>query len=78
MSFFVLLLLGLPFVLKTETKNFYLGIGVCILVCIVFLLIDMACSELGERLRIAPAAAAWLPILIFGPIGFFMFDSVRT
>jgi len=75
----VLLILGLPFVLRQESANVFLGVGVCIIVCAGYIFVDMVSNELGGSNVLSPAAAAWFPVLVFGPVGVFVFDSlVRT
>lgn len=73
----VLLLLGLPFVLGTEAKSTFGGLIVCIIICAAFYGTHALCTELGKE-TLSPAAAAWLPIAVFGPLGVFLFDWVRT
>jgi lipopolysaccharide export system permease protein len=73
----VLLLLGLPFVLGTEAKSTFGGLIVCIVICAAFYGTHALCTELGKE-TLSPAAAAWLPIAVFGPLGIFLFDWVRT
>jgi len=74
----VLLLLGLPFVLRQETRSLFLGIGICISICAAYFFVDYACVELGRKEILSPVAAAWLPVLLFGPVGVFLFDGIRS
>ncbi len=78
LSNLVLLLLGLPFVLGTESKGTFGGLVICVIICAAFYGINALCMELGKEQTLAPAAAAWLPIALFGPLGIFLFDGVRT
>jgi lipopolysaccharide export system permease protein len=73
----VLLLLGLPFVLRTGTRSIFGGLLICICICGAFYGLRVFCNELG-RSALHPAVAAWTPIALFGPLGIFFFDSVRT
>jgi len=73
----VLLLLGLPFVLGTESKGTFGGLVVCLTICAAFYGVHALCTELGKS-TLSPAAAAWMPIALFGPLGIFLFDGVRT
>jgi lipopolysaccharide export system permease protein len=36
------------------------------------------CKSLGDNDLLAPALAAWLPVLVFGPLSLVMFDAVHT
>ena len=74
---FVLLLLALPFALNQERANLYVGIGLAVLVCFLYILSEMLCRDMGNTDRLRAVAAAWLPNLVFGPLGIFLFDTVR-
>ncbi|HUW57546.1 MAG TPA: LptF/LptG family permease [Planctomycetota bacterium] len=78
LSNLVLLLLGLPFVLGTESKGTFAGLAICVVICAAFYGIHALCAELGKEATLSPAAAAWLPIALFTPLGLFLFDGVRT
>ena len=78
LSNLILLLLGLPFVLGTESKGTFGGLVICVIICAAFYGINALCTELGKEATLSPAAAAWLPIALFGPLGIFLFDGVRT
>jgi lipopolysaccharide export system permease protein len=72
-----LLFLGLPLVLRRETRNVYAAVGMCIGLTVGFMLITMACHYLGDILYIRPALAGWLPLLIFVPIAAAMYDRIE-
>ena len=74
----VLLLLGLPFVLGTESRSTFVGLAICIAICAAFYGINTLCVELGRRGSLTPTAAAWLPIVLFMPTGFLLFDGVKS
>lgn len=63
----VLLLLGLPLVLRGLNRNLFMAVGQCVLVVVVFLLISVTSQYLGGSYLVAPVVAAWLPLLIFVP-----------
>jgi len=69
----VMLLLGLPFILSRQ-RNIKTSVGLNILVVGVFYIFIYTCRYLD----IAPVWAAWLPVLIFGPLAVVMFDTVKT
>jgi len=69
----VMLLLGLPFILSRQ-RNLKQSVGLNILVVGAFYVFMYACRYLD----IAPVWAAWLPVLIFGPLAVVMFDTVKT
>jgi hypothetical protein len=69
----VMLLLGLPFILSRQ-RNLKKSVGLNILIVGAFYVFVYACRYLD----IAPIWAAWLPVLIFGPLAVLMFDTVKT
>lgn len=71
-----LLFLGLPLVLRRETKNPYAAIGLCMLLTITFMLVVTACEYLGGVLLIRPSLAAWLPLMIFVPAATALCDRI--
>ena len=77
-TFFVLLLIGLPCVLIPETRNTFLGIGLCLVVCLFYIVVFLVFTEMGNQGNISPWAAAWMPILIFGTLGITLMDAIKT
>jgi len=74
----VLLMLGLPFALRGYGTSTFRSIGVGVVLCFVYYVADAFCLSLGVAGVLPPAAAAWLPVLVFGPLGFYLLDSVPT
>ncbi len=75
---FILLLLGIPFVLGQQNKSVFLGIIISILICVGYYVVNAMCMELGERGHLMPFVACMLPILLFGGIGTLLFDNLKT
>lgn len=69
----VMLLLGLPFILSRE-RNIKASASLCLMIVAMFYVFIYIC----RYMNVDPAIAAWLPILLFGPISFVMLDSVKT
>jgi len=50
--------------------------------CVVFFASIFACQYLGKdeffAQYISPALAAWLPVIVFTPVAFVMYDAVHT
>lgn len=65
-----LLFLGLPLVLKRESRNIFVSAGLCLLIVAVFFLVVISCHALGANYLLSPALSAWTPLLIFGPIAY--------
>ncbi len=62
-----LLFLGLPLVVRRESHNVFLAIGMCMGITTVFLVTVMSLQQLGASSIINPALAAWMPLIIFVP-----------
>ena len=62
-----LLFLGLPLVVRRESHNVFLAIGMCMGMTTIFLLTVMGLQQLGATAIIPAALAAWLPLIIFVP-----------
>ena len=74
----VLLMLGLPFALSGRGSTTFRSIGLGVFLCFAYYVADAFCLSMGVGGTLPPAAAAWLPVLVFGPLGFFLLDSVPT
>jgi hypothetical protein len=69
----VMLILGLPFILSRE-RNIKASASLCLMIVAMFYVFIYVC----RYMNVDPTIAAWLPILLFGPIAFVMLDSVKT
>ncbi len=65
-----LLFLGLPLVLTRRSRNVFVASGLGLLVVTGFVLVLISCHALGRNGIVSPALAAWLPLMIFGPLAF--------
>jgi lipopolysaccharide export system permease protein len=74
----ILVLMGLSIILRDQNRNVFLSAGLCLVLCGVFFAACFASKQLGDNDILAPALAAWLPVLFFGPIAMVMFDAVHT
>ncbi len=63
-----LLFLGLPLVLARQTHNLFVSVGLCVLLVLAYMLVILGCHYLGASLKIGPALAAWIPLMIFVPL----------
>lgn len=73
-----LLFLGLPLVMRRETKNIYAAVGMCVLLTAAFMLVIIICQHLGSVLYLRPTLAAWLPLMIFVPTAVSLYDRIDT
>jgi lipopolysaccharide export system permease protein len=72
-----LLFLGLPFVITRTNRNPFIAIGLCLAVVTVFMCVVLGCQSLGTGGWLSPPLAAWLPLIIFGPLAAAMSDSLQ-
>ena len=69
----VMLLIGLPFILSRE-RNIRASASLCLLMVGAFYVFIYICRYMG----LPPTLAAWLPVLLFGPITAVMIDAMKT
>lgn len=74
----LLVILGLSVILRDQNRSVLLNAGMCLVMCAMFYAVIYACKYLGENDLIGPPLAAWLPVLIFGPVAVSMFDAIHT
>ena len=69
----VMLLVGVPFILSRE-RNVKASAIRCLLMVVTF----YAFVYLSRYIGLSPVWAAWLPVLVFGPVAALMLDAVKT
>ena len=69
----VMLLVGVPFILSRE-RNVKSSAMRCLCMVGVF----YTFIYISRYLDLPPVWAAWLPVLVFGPIAAIMYDSIKT
>jgi lipopolysaccharide export LptBFGC system permease protein LptF len=74
----VLLLVGLPLVMRHERGRGVEGLSKGLLLCLFFFAADFVCRNFGVQGALDPLLASWLPILLFGSLGVVLFDALRT
>ncbi len=74
----LLVFMGLSIILRDQNRNVFISTGLCLLLCGLFFLTGFGCKYLGDNDHLTPIIAAWLPVLIFGPLSIVMFDAVHT
>jgi len=65
-------------ILRDQNRNVFISVGQCLVLCVLFFLVSFACRFFGDNGNFTPMLAAWLPVLVFGPLSFVMFDAVHT
>lgn len=75
---FALILLGLPLVVNRRGRNLFVMIGAAMLTVLMFFVIKTIASTMGgSGYLLTPAMAAWVPLLIIGPIAYTRFRDVQ-
>jgi lipopolysaccharide export system permease protein len=74
----ILVFMGLSVILTDQNRNVFISVGLCLVLCALFFAAIFASKQLGDTDILSPALAAWLPVLLFGPLAFVMFDAVHT
>ena len=75
---FVLLLVGLPLLLRHERSHGARGVLWASLAALLYFSMDFVCRNLGLQGTLQPELSAWLPTLTFGALGVALIDSIRT
>jgi len=74
----VLLLVGLPLLMRHERARGVEGLAKSLLLCMFYFGADFIFRNLGIQGAIDPLLASWAPVLLFGSLGVVLFDSMRT
>jgi len=74
----LLVIMGLSVILRDQNRNVFLSAGFCLVLCAVFFAVQLTCKYLGDYDYFPAALAAWLPVLLFGPLAIAQFDAVHT
>jgi lipopolysaccharide export system permease protein len=76
---FALILLGLPLVVNRFQKNLFILIAVAMFTVLGFFLLKTVASALGgSGYLLSPSDAAWLPLVIIGPIAYARLRDIET
>jgi lipopolysaccharide export LptBFGC system permease protein LptF len=74
----IMTLLALPFAVTTGRRGAMYGIGIGIVLAIVYWIALSLFGALGAGGLLAPALAAWAPNILFGAAALYMNLTVRT
>ncbi len=75
---FVLLLFGLPLAIRGRKRSVFLGLSLCLGLSLAFFTTSLALQRLGAKTEsIDPLLCAWLPLILFGSLGLFLFEVSR-
>jgi lipopolysaccharide export system permease protein len=74
----LLVIMGLSIILRDQTRHVFISAGLCLAMCAVFFAVVFGGKFLGTADYVSPALAAWLPVLIFAPLSFALYDAIHT
>lgn len=74
----LLVVMGLSIILRDQTRHVFISAGLCLAMCAVFYGVVFACKFMGDADFVSPALAAWVPVLMFGPIAIALYDAIHT
>ncbi|WP_145169209.1 LptF/LptG family permease [Rubripirellula lacrimiformis] len=75
---FSLILLGLPLVVNRRGRNLFVMIAAAMGTVLAFFVIKTLCGALGGNgYWLSPAMAAWLPLIILGPLAYLRYRDVQ-
>ncbi len=74
----VLLLVALPFMLRSRSQSFFLGAILSAFVTVAFFAASYLFLKLGDAGAVPPIFAGWVPIAVFGSLGSVLFRAIPT
>jgi len=74
----VLLLVGLPILLRHDRRRNTAGLASSALLCVFYFASDFVLRNMGLQGNLDPLLAAWLPVLAFGSLGLVLYDSMQS
>jgi lipopolysaccharide export system permease protein len=75
---FALILLGIPLVVNRRGRNLFVMVGAAMVTVLAFFMIkSMAGAMGGSGYLLTPALAAWVPLLVIGPVAYVRFRDVQ-
>ncbi|HEX2187658.1 MAG TPA: LptF/LptG family permease [Longimicrobiaceae bacterium] len=78
LAVFVIVLFGAPLATSSQRGGTAYGVGISLIITIVYLLLFRVMRALGESGAVEPVLAAWIPNLLFLVAGLFLLARVRT
>jgi lipopolysaccharide export system permease protein len=74
----ILVIMGLGTILRNQNRHVFISAGFCLVLCAVFYGVGLGARYLGDHEILSPVQAAWLPVFLFGPVAFVLFDAIHT
>jgi len=73
-----MLVLGLGIVLRDQNRHVFISAGACLVVVALFYVTVLACKYAGDQDFLPAPLAAWLPVILAGPLAVSLFDAIHT
>lgn len=73
-----MLVMGLGIVLRDQNRHVFISAGACLVVSALFYVTVLACKFAGENDFLPAPLAAWLPVILAGPVAVSLFDAIHT
>lgn len=74
----LLIIIGLSIILQDHTRNVFINVGLCLILYVLYYGLVYGCKFLGENDYLAPALAAWVPVLLLTPYAFVVYDAIHS
>jgi lipopolysaccharide export system permease protein len=74
----LLVLLGVAVILWNPNRHIILSAALCMGLGVGYYVFVLGCKALGDADYISPPLAAWIPVLIYGPMAIVSFDMIHT
>ena len=74
----LLVLLGLSVILHNPNRHVFISSGLCLCIAVGYYVFLLACKFLGDSGYVSPPLAAWIPVLLYGPITLASVDAIHT
>jgi lipopolysaccharide export system permease protein len=75
---FILVTLGLAVILLDQNRHVFISAGLCLVMAAVFYGCVQGAKYLGDQDILPAPLAAWLPVMVFGPLAMALFDAIHT
>jgi lipopolysaccharide export system permease protein len=75
---FALILLGIPLVVNRRGRNMFVMIGAAMVTVLAFFMIKSMAGAMGSNgYLLSPSLAAWVPLLVIGPVAYVRYRDVQ-
>lgn len=72
----VLLLMGLPLVMRGRNRNVFIGLGICLVLSLAYFAVSQFLQRMGtDGDVINPMLGAWLPVILGGALGLVLYEG---